>query len=386
MSESAVQLQQTGKGLGRMDAPSGAVIAFATAPGKTASDNTAGRNGLYTKHLIAAINTPGLRLEDVFKRVGAGVEKESAQNGGDQSPEEVMKLRSEQPFYFKGGAGTQVASIVPEPVVPPQPPVRPVAPVTPTAGQTLKDCDVCPELVVVPGGSFEMGSNAAEQKKAIAAGASKEWTDWENPQHRVNVQSFAMGKYEVTQGQWKAVMGSNPSYFKDCGDTCPVEQVSWDDAQEYIKKLNARSGKQYRLPSEAQWEYAARAGTTTAFSTGETITTAQANFDGNYTYNGSAKGVYREKPIKVGSFAPNDFGLYDMHGNVWEWVQDCWNDSYKGAPSDGSAWESGACGQRAVRGGSWLDIPADARAAVRYRSDTTFRNNLSGVRLARMLP
>jgi serine/threonine-protein kinase len=165
------------------------------------------------------------------------------------------------------------------------------------------------EMVYVPAGSFIMGSENGDSD--------------EKPMHRVTISSgFYMGRYEVTQAQWQAVMGTNPSDFKGC-DNCPVEQVSWDDAQEFIRQMNARGdGYTYRLPTEAEWEYACRAGTTTAFAYGDLLSSEQANFDGKHPYGGASKGVYRQKTTLVGSFQPNAFGLYDMHGNVWEWCQD----------------------------------------------------------------
>ncbi|MBT7550840.1 MAG: formylglycine-generating enzyme family protein, partial [Gemmatimonadetes bacterium] len=150
--------------------------------------------------------------------------------------------------------------------------------------------------------------------------------------------------------------------------------------------LSKKTGKTYRLLSEAEWEYVARAGTTTPFHTGEQISTSQANFDGNYTYNGSSKGEFRDRTVPVGSFGANQFGLHDVHGNVVEWVQDCWNGNYKGAPSDGSAWTTGDCEDRVLRGGSWLNDPWILRSAIRdgYRID--IRINLFGFRVARTLP
>ena len=148
-------------------------------------------------------------------------------------------------------------------------------------------------------------------------------------QYKIKISKpFYMQTTEVTQGQWKKVMGNNPSGFKDCGDDCPVEQVSWNDAQEFIKKLNQMEGtNKYRLPTEAEWEYAARAGTTTPFYTGNCLSTDQANYNGNYPLTGCPKGQFREKTMRVGSFEPNAWGLYDMYGNVWEWCQD-WFDDY----------------------------------------------------------
>jgi formylglycine-generating enzyme required for sulfatase activity len=244
---------------------------------------------------------------------------------------------------------------------------------TPVAGSVLKDCDYCPELVVIPAGSFQMGSNDYEDEK---------------PLHSVNIKSFALGKYEVTQGQWKAVMGgSNPSSFKDCGDTCPVETVSWDDIQKYIKELNSRSGQQYRLPSEAEWEYAARARTTSKYWWGDSASHEYANYGKDECCEGLAQG--RDKWVNTapaGQFPPNAFGLYDMHGNVWEWVQDYYHDNYQGGPTDGSAWESGGKKEsRVLRGGSWLNSPSNLRSAIRIRDAPDIRFSRLGFRLARTL-
>jgi formylglycine-generating enzyme required for sulfatase activity len=232
----------------------------------------------------------------------------------------------------------------------------------------------CIELVAVPAGSFLMGSPAGEAERS---------TD-EGPQRRVAVPAFLLGRTEVTQGQWKAVIGRNPSHFKRCGDDCPVESVSWHDVQAFVRKLSQATGRPYRLPSEAEWEYAARAGTTTAFSTGFTVTAAQANFNGTGTYDGSAPGAYRRAPLPVGSFEPNAFGLCDMHGNVWEWVQDRYHRSYYGAPADAGAWEPADHGPRRVlRGGSWADAPEALRSAFRGVLAPEVRLSGVGFRIAR---
>ncbi len=230
-----------------------------------------------------------------------------------------------------------------------------------------------PEMVSIPGGCFQMGSPASEKERGS-----------DEHQHKVCVKPFAIGKYEVTQSQWQAVMGNNPSYFTNC-PKCPVEQVSWNDAQAYLRKLSARTGRKYRLPTEAEWEYAARAGTTTPFHTGNCISTNQANYDVNYPYSGCPNGQYRRKTIKVGSFSPNAWGLYDMSGNVWEWVQDWYSADYytqsprndPAGPRDGSA--------RVVRGGSWFYYADDVRPANRRRLKPGSRNFNLGLRVCEVI-
>jgi formylglycine-generating enzyme required for sulfatase activity len=230
------------------------------------------------------------------------------------------------------------------------------------------------EMVSIPGGRFLMGSPENEEDRR----------DSESPQHYVKVPAFFLGKYPVTQGQYQAVMGNNPSRFK--GANRPVETVSWNDATEFCQRLSQRTGKTYRLPSEAEWEYACRAGTTTPFYFGETITTELANYNGNYTYGSAPKGVYREETTNVGSFPPNAFGLYDMHGNVWEWCQDVLHSNYNGVPTDGSAWVSGGYSSlRMQRGGSWVNYPWYCRCAFRIMNFADGRNSLRGFRVV-LLP
>jgi formylglycine-generating enzyme required for sulfatase activity len=226
------------------------------------------------------------------------------------------------------------------------------------------------EMVEIPGGSFQMGAPQRE----------KDSSDHERPQHQVNVPTFFMGKYPITQAQWQAVaslpqinreLQPNPSRFE--GENRPVEQVSWYDAVEFCSRLSQHTGKTYSLPSEAQWEYACRAGTTTPFYFGETITSELANYNANSTYGAGEKGTYREQTTAVGSLnAANNFGLYDMHGNVWEWCLDDWHSNYQGAPIDGSAWFNNddklfdKTGQAVLRGGSWSDLTRNCRSASRY--------------------
>ena len=453
------------RGLGRMDAPSGSLVAFATASGRTADDNRSGRNGLYTRHLLAAIETPGLRVEDVFKRVRSAVERDTNRR---QSPEEVSKLTAD--FYFinpappgpvagtprpaplpappSGGGlsladlereqatraqwadwqgrmqadfnraasftgsadlqaqawqrflqawgqdnptsgqdeqlraqaqerlaqaqrAAQGAHVVPEPVR--QPPLA-VATAGRRAGEVVTDCAACPPMVFIPAGPFQMGSVDGDAD--------------EKPVRTVNVPAFLMGRTEVTQGQWKAVMGNNPSNFSACGDTCPVERVSWDDAQDFIRKLNAQTGQRYRLPSEAEWEYAARAGSTGRWSFGDNESQL-----GNHAWsqdNSGERNLFSaNKPARTRPVAekqPNAWGLFDMHGNVWEWVQDVWHPNFDGAPVDGSAWTSGGDqARRVIRGGSWGNTPQNLRSANREWVAPHGRDHFTGLRLARTL-
>ncbi len=209
------------------------------------------------------------------------------------------------------------------------------------------------EMVNVSGGSFQMGSPDTEVDR-----------DKDEARHSVTVPYFAIGKYEVTQAQWRAVMGTNPSHFE--GDDLPVENVSWNDAKAFCSKLSQMTRKTYRLPTEAEWEYACRAGSDKPFAFGSSLSSAQANFDGNYPYGNAAIGIARGKTTPVGIFPPNGFGIYDMHGNVWEWCEDVYNERYDGAPTDGSAWLSGEDSTRHVlRGGYWGSKSRNCRSADR---------------------
>ena len=241
-------------------------------------------------------------------------------------------------------------------------------------GAVLRDCNECPEMVVVPAGRFRMGDLSG-------AGDNDE-----RPVHDVTIASpFAVGKYEVTFAEWDAcVAGSGCTHRSDDkgwgrGGLRPVINVSWDDAQEYMRWLSRKTGKAYRLLSEAEWEYVARAGSTTKYPWGDDVGTNKANCDGC----GSRWDNKRTAP--VGSFEPNAFGLFDTAGNVWEWVEDCWNKNYNGAPANGSAWTSGNCDEHVLRGGSWYFDPRNLRSAVRFRIGTGVRDGNFGFRVARTL-
>jgi formylglycine-generating enzyme required for sulfatase activity len=218
------------------------------------------------------------------------------------------------------------------------------------------------EMVAIPSGKFMMGSPQSEHDRY----------DDENPQHEVKVSSFFMGKYPVTQVQWRLIanmslveqeLDPEPSDFK--GDNLPVEKVLWRQTQEFCARLSRATGRSYRLPTEAEWEYACRAGTSTPFYFGDTITGKLANYYSDLIYQRETKVELRNKTTPVGEYIPNAFGLYDMHGNVWEWCQDHWHSNYNGAPDDGSAWiDSDENIERVLRGGSWDDSPSDCRSAV----------------------
>jgi formylglycine-generating enzyme required for sulfatase activity len=246
-------------------------------------------------------------------------------------------------------------------------------------------------FVRIEGGTFTMGSPSSEVDRNY----------WEGPQHQVTVSGFYMGKYEVTQAEYETVMGTNPSYFK--GSNLPVENVSWYDAIAYCNRKsvsdgltpaytvngenvtwnrNAQGGTPgYRLPTEAEWEYACRAGTATPFSTGNIITTEQANYDGSDPYNGNARGAYRERTTASGSFAANQWGLYDMHGNVWEWCWDWYGDYSGEAQNNPTGAVSGA--NRVSRGGSWDFNARYLRSAYRDKVPSGVQNYSLGFRLAR---
>ncbi|MEO0948955.1 MAG: formylglycine-generating enzyme family protein [Cyanobacteria bacterium J06641_5] len=244
------------------------------------------------------------------------------------------------------------------------------------------------ELISIPGGSFQMGAPKTET-------GSK---DLERPQHPVEIQPFFLGRYPITQAQWQAVaqlkkveieLEPAPSNFT--GDQYPVEQVNWFEAKEFCARLSRLSDRDYRLPTDAEWEYACRAGTTTPFHFGETITTNLANYDGRETYDRGPKGEYRRTTTPVDRFGiANPFGLSDMHGNVWEWCEDDWHETYDGAPKDGNAWidnESDRSNiRKVIRGGSWSNAPWYCRSAFRGRYNPDNRHFSLGFRVARSAP
>ena len=413
------------RGLARVDAPPNSIVVYAADAGETAQD------GLFTPTLLKYLTRPGMSLTDILMNTRRDVRQAS---GNRQRPGEYSMLETD--IYLAGASGAASA--------------RPNAPAPsfsleqsygslevsvqtpgtlyldgksmgriPTGSRArLTDIpagrhnlemryggksesktitvqenrslsvafswverpDVPDGYVLVEGGTFRMGSPSSEDDR-----------DGDEKQHSVTVGSFYMKATEVTQKEWRAVMGSNPSRFK--GDDRPVERVSWFDAVKYCNALSKREGLTpvyringesvtanwsadgYRLPTEAEWEYAARGGTTTAFHYGNSLNSRQANFDGNYPYGGASKGVYRGQTMPVGSFSPNANGLYDMHGNVWEWCWDWYGDYSSGSQRDPGGPSSGS--SRVNRGGGWHDYGRDLRSANRdYISSGNSNYNL----------
>ncbi|MBT3072041.1 formylglycine-generating enzyme family protein [Rhodomicrobium sp. Az07] len=253
------------------------------------------------------------------------------------------------------------------------------------SGEYFKDATYSPQLVIVPPGYYTMGAPTSEYLSA----------DSERPTRRVHIpQAFAIGRFPVTRKEWMhfATDSGERGYFplnRGWGDDLyPVVDVSFDDALSYIEWLAKKTGRAYRLPSEAEWEYSARAGTTTAYWWGDRIDPSRANYNAQVSYNGSHVGNYLARTSKCDCFSANDWGLHDAHGNVWEWVQDCWHDTYQNAPSSSNPWEVERGGNprfRVLRGGSWSDPPQWLRSAARNDADRSTRNDNKGFRVIREL-
>jgi formylglycine-generating enzyme required for sulfatase activity len=294
----------------------------------------------------------------------------------------IARLRVAQP------QGPAAASAAPKPketpapahdtVPKPPPPAKVPAPVvtapTPAraavAGADIKDCAACPTLVSIPAGVFTMGNNTSDPS--------------EKPAHAVTVGTpFAIGRYEVSVQEWNAcaAAGACPKIAQrqGTGANAPMRDVSWDDAQQYVKWLATASGKPYRLPTEAEWELAARGGASTRFWWGEQMAQGKANC------KDCGKPWADDAPANVGSFAANPYGLYDTSGSVWEWVADCWHNNYKGAPGDGRAWDEPDCRVRVIRGGSWREGASYMVASTRFKYDASVRHSQNGFRVARSL-
>jgi formylglycine-generating enzyme required for sulfatase activity len=243
------------------------------------------------------------------------------------------------------------------------------------------------EMVYIPGGRFVMGTGEEEIERLVQK-YDWNWYRKESPEHEVRVEEFYLGKYPITQKQWKEIallekvereLNPEPSRFK--GENRPVERVSWEEAVEFCRRLRRETGKEYKLPSEAQWEYGCRGGTKTAFSYGETLTEELANYRASETYAEERAGRWLGETTEVGKYPANPWGLYDMHGNVWEWCEDEWHKNYEGAPQDGRAWQGGDSSAYVVRGGSWLNYSDDCRSAYRLNVERVVRNYNNGFRV-----
>lgn len=244
-----------------------------------------------------------------------------------------------------------------------------------TAEQFSEDLGdgLCLDLIVIPSGMYRMGS-------LPNTGSPDEY-----PQHFVSIKSFMLGKFLITQAQWKAIMGKlPPCRFK--GDELPVDRVSWEDAQAFCQRLSKKTRRAYRLPSESEWEYACRAGTTSPFSFGETVTIAFVRFNGMHTFRDEPPGQYPHVTSAGGTFPPNPFGLYDMHGNLWEWCADNWLDDYSSSPRDNSSYQNKDSRYRVVRGGSWHEPPGICRSATRLKVLQTDADEVMGFRVACEVP
>jgi formylglycine-generating enzyme required for sulfatase activity len=375
-------------GLAALDAPDGTLAMYAAAPGKVTNDGS-GENSLFIKELIKEIRIPNISAEEVFNHARIGVSRAS---NNEQVPWVASSLIEEFSFGRSRQAATAPAvppaTPTPTPAIPPRP--APAAtpaptkstpqtaglsetPATPSTankpGDAFRDCPDCGEVVVVPSGVFEMGSAS----------------DFERPMHRVTIaKPFAIGRYEVTFEEWDRCVAAGRCKYKPNDrswgrENRPVINVSWVDTKEFLSWLTEKTGKTYRLPTEAEWEYAARGGTNTTYWWGREIGARQAN-----CRECATGGALQTLP--VGSFRPNAFGLYDMAGNAAEWAEDCWNDSYRGAPQNGSAWTAGQCSLRVLRGGAYDSQAKYVGSAARFRYDSDVRYVANGFRVLRELP
>jgi formylglycine-generating enzyme required for sulfatase activity len=382
------RLRASPAGLATVEAPTGTLVLYSAAPGKLINESNSSSTSLFASELLKELQSPDLSVEEMFNRTRIDVSRASR---GEQVPWVASSLLEEFNFRKSSGVASRSPARAPAPspfppapdtstrrsVNPPpnEPPQASLStPREPTSkafkpGETFRDCAECPELVVVPAGFFEMGSSNNDREK---------------PVHQVSIAApFAIGVREVTFEEWDRCVSENGCKFHP-GDrgwghgTRPVINVSWLDAKEFVTWLSQKTGHTYRLPSEAEWEYAARGGTDTAFWWGRAVGSQHANCRQCGTGN-------TEQTSQVGSYKANPFGLYDTAGNAAEWVEDCWNDDYRGAPTNGSAWTSGQCQLRVLRGGSF-DSEADyVRSNSRFRYDNDVRYSGNGFRVVRQI-
>ena len=351
----------------------GMLVLYSTAPGMLLNESTAA-NSVFATELVKHLRIPHLTVEEMFNRTRIAVSRASS---GKQVPLVASSLPEE--LYLspnQQSGGQRQAESPTSPPVPTASSTHLTRPSSPSAraqasrepGHAFRDCSDCPELVVVAGGTFDMGSS----------------TEYQKPIHRVSIPGpLAVGRHEVTFEQWDICVQEQgcKRHPDDRGwgrGTKPVINVSWVDAKEYVGWLSRKTGQVYRLPSESEWEYASRAGTNTPYWWGNNVGTRKANCRECGTGQ-------PENPMPVGSFEPNQFGLFETSGNAAEWVEDCWNDSYRGAPSDGSAWLKGDCQLRVLRGGSYASQGAQVQSSARFRYDSDVPYSANGFRVAREL-
>lgn len=390
--------------------PGGTYIAYSTSPNHGASDGD-GENSPYSKALARSLRMRPSRLEDVFIHTRLDLEEST---GGEQVPWEHSSIKTV--FYFT----PDVMDSTPLPNLTYPGPLhsqllkgllgglrqsnfnvlvinangRVASQLNGRSSFFVEDGSKVSdlEMVEIPGGRFLMGSSAADADAAYADARrydeeeTRETVAAEMPQHSVDVKGFYMSRYEITQRQWQAVMGSLPPIEKEFrGDNLPVVNVSYRDAEEFCERLSSLTGRLYRLPSEAEWEYACRAGSTTPFAFGPTINPQVSNYNSNAPFGKAEAKASRKATQPVGqSISANAFGLYDMHGNVWEWCADNWHDGYDGAPTDGSVWEDATEDTRAyrvIRGGSWDSIANSCRSASRRKAAVVTATKKLGFRV-----
>ncbi len=379
------RFRATSMGLAPIVAPVGTLALYSTGPGKLVKDGT-GANSLFATELLKELRTPNRSAEDTFNHTRIALSRATK---NEQVPLVSSSLLEEFSFAPSRSLVTEPQALKSPPPPPPSPsqpsqpsvtrepparvtalPEREQAPAKSESGNAFQDCSGCPAMVAIPAGSFEMGSTR---------------TEYDKPVHRVHIaKSFAIGRFEVTFKEWEKCQeeGGCKSRPDDRGwghGDHPVINISWLDAQEYVKWLSKKTGHRYRLPSEAEWEYAARGGSSAPYWWGSGAGSRQANCR-------ECKTGEPERTLPVGSYKPNGFGLYDTAGNAAEWVEDCWNDDYKGAPADGSAWTKGNCQLRVLRGGSFDSQASYVQSAARFRYDYDVPYSANGFRVLREMP
>ncbi len=374
-------------GLSRIEPAKGQMVVYSASKGQEALDYLTeldeNPNGIFTREFIARMKQPGLRVDDLMREVQTAVEELARTINREQRPAIYNEATGNFYFYRPTTEFAKVERRISD--------GADEKPEVLTPFTFFRDCPDCPEMLAIPAGRFRMGHEVSEA------------TDSANlPEHSVAIRrSFAIGITEVTQGQWRALMGNNPSHFKVCGDECPVENVSWYDANRYIEKLNVKTGRQYRLPSEAEWEYVCNGfgfisdSSLYCFSSDPVYAWHVGNADGKThpvaQLGPRAANTLEEVPkdlLKLGTAIAKGWlgkGIFDLNGNVWEWTQDCWVGNYSSGPLDERPITSGDCGHRVVRGGSWEDPRPALRRTFRDRANPLSSDRHIGFRVARSI-